>query len=154
MNKIYSALDISKYIISYLSQRNIHVTNLKLQKLLYFIQAYSFKIKNCMMFSEDIEAWQYGPVIPRVYHEYKWAGGARILLNEDCTCAIKDETDIQIINEVLDNLGNIDSRTLVDITHNYETWKDAINNSYYRTIEKNKIKMYHQNKEEKDGYYF
>ena len=47
------------------------ITNLKLVKLCYIAQGLSLALLDKPLFSEPIEAWQYGPVVPSVYHEFK-----------------------------------------------------------------------------------
>ena len=50
---------------------NRDTSNLVLQKLLYFIQAYCLVVLNRAAFDEKIEAWMYGPVIPEAYYNVK-----------------------------------------------------------------------------------
>lgn len=50
------------------------ITPLKLQKLLYYAQAWSLVFRGKALFYEDIEAWVHGPVIPLVYQRYKHHG--------------------------------------------------------------------------------
>lgn len=47
------------------------ITNLKLVKLCYIAQGLSLALLDKPLFSEPVEAWQYGPVVPSVYHEFK-----------------------------------------------------------------------------------
>ena len=50
------------------------MTNLRLQKLLYFAQGWHLARYGKPLFDDDIEAWQYGPVVPSVYNAYKQYG--------------------------------------------------------------------------------
>ena len=76
---MYDVLDIARFVINYCNDREYDISNLRLQKLLYFIQAYYLGLKNKMpLFKEDFEAWDFGPVIPCVYQEYKAFGGSNI----------------------------------------------------------------------------
>lgn len=75
-----SVLDLCRHVINYSNDQDYGVSNLKLQKLLYFIQAY-FLIETedqrpC--FAERIEAWDFGPVVPKAYREYKQFGSVDI----------------------------------------------------------------------------
>ena len=67
---MHSALDVARYIINYSNKKDYHISNLKLQKLLYFTQAYylAFTDSHKPCFPERIEAWNFGPVVPEVYH--------------------------------------------------------------------------------------
>lgn len=77
---MYKVLDVCRYIINYSNREDYGVSNLKLQKLLYFIQVYflmnSEDHQPC--FSEKIEAWDFGPVVPVAYREYKQYGSTDI----------------------------------------------------------------------------
>lgn len=66
MDKIYDATIIAKWIIN-----KIHPEPLKLQKLLYLAQGYSFAFYDRPLFYNEIEGWVHGPVVPDVYNIYK-----------------------------------------------------------------------------------
>jgi uncharacterized phage-associated protein len=71
-----TAKEISNYIVSYFSTIATNsiegdLTNLKLQKLLYYCQINSLKKYKTPLFDDVIEAWDYGPVISSVYKQYK-----------------------------------------------------------------------------------
>ena len=59
-NKIYNALDIARYIINYSIDNSYPVSNLKLQKLLYYVQANFLVNKNKQCFYQEILNWDYG----------------------------------------------------------------------------------------------
>ena len=63
---MYAAHDVATYIISEYWKRGEIITNLKLQKILYYIQGYAYRFCNMAAFSEDIYKWPYGPVVPDV----------------------------------------------------------------------------------------
>lgn len=60
------ALLVAKWFIN-----ELHPEPLKLQKLLYLSQGFSFAFYDEELFSDEIEAWVHGPVVPNVYREYK-----------------------------------------------------------------------------------
>ena len=68
---MYDVLLMAKYIIKYCNKSNLPISNLKLQKLLYFIQAAFLVEKGHACFPDEIEAWDFGPVVPAVYYKYK-----------------------------------------------------------------------------------
>lgn len=74
----YPALDIAKYIVTYSIGQNKPVSNLKLQKMLYFAWIEYFKKVGTGLFTESICAWQFGPVVPEVYYEFCVYGGQPI----------------------------------------------------------------------------
>ena len=90
---MYSALDIAKWFLNInRAQMNFedseYITNLKLQKLLYYAQGYYLARKNDPLFKEDFIAWEHGPVIRKVYDEYKKNGAKGIEYNEDFNISI------------------------------------------------------------------
>ena len=56
------------------------ISNLQLQKILYYLQVYFIQHEGIPLFEDEIEAWQFGPVIPEVYYEYCGFGGFEIQL--------------------------------------------------------------------------
>lgn len=74
MMKMYDVLDICRYIIN-CSYKNLDgISNLKLQKILYFVQIQFLREYNKLCFIDNIEAWDFGPVIPKAYKEYSIYG--------------------------------------------------------------------------------
>ena len=77
MNR-YVALAVAKYILSLRP-----MTNLRLQKTLYFIQVAFLLTRERGIFDDEIEAWQYGPVVPSVYNEYKYSSRNILTYNRE-----------------------------------------------------------------------
>lgn len=63
---MYAALSIARYIIDKCTKERYPISNLQLQKILYYIQR-EFLQQGMKAFPEEIEAWQFGPVVPEVY---------------------------------------------------------------------------------------
>lgn len=149
---MYDVLDIARYVINYCNDKGYDISNLRLQKLLYFIQAYYLGIKNRLpLFEENFEAWDFGPVVPCVYHEFKSFGGNDIpkikkyfkgvtLVKYDGN--IISRSDKNNIAHVVDMFKNVSTSKLVSITHGQNPWIDAYNNSVDKTIYKKDIKKY------------
>ena len=73
----YKASDIAKLLIKKAEQVSYgeeFMTNMKLQKMLYYQQGFHLAYFGEPLFDEEIEAWMYGPVVPSVYDEYKSNG--------------------------------------------------------------------------------
>jgi uncharacterized phage-associated protein len=71
MNSVLSCFDIANYFIWLANETGSFVSNLKLQKLVYYAQAWHLAIHETALFEEDFEAWVHGPVIPVLYQKYK-----------------------------------------------------------------------------------
>ena len=69
---------LSNNILRRTFKENVPVTPMKLQKLLYFVSCEYVKITDRELLSEDFCVWQYGPVLPSVYNEFKVFHGSRI----------------------------------------------------------------------------
>ena len=137
---LYSALDVARYVVNYANDNDMIVSNLKLQKILYFVQL-QFLINNAKRpcFDDDIEAWAFGPVVPEVYREFKRYGSLSIppvteyydLSNgywnlEKKTYKTKiAEPDQRVINSVVNICNNHSASDLVSITHRQSPWMDA-----------------------------
>lgn len=140
---MYSAMDVALYIIHYLNSEKYSVSNLKLQKLLYFVQGFFLCLKDEPCFEEKIEAWDFGPVIPDVYHKYKIFGSNSIPMTDYYEYIDYDgqdmirikkrkldeikfcEIDAKIIDMVLDQLKGYSATTLVNITHKQSPWSSV-----------------------------
>lgn len=115
-----SALQVARYIIGALP-----VDNLKLQKLLYYSQAVHLVRTGNVLFSDEIQAWRYGPVVPNVYHMYKTSGFETIVDPDS-----EDELDLsnnqlRSIDMVLAYYGEMSSIRLVNETHTEDPWKNV-----------------------------
>lgn len=73
------ALNLAKYIVNKCTLDRLPVSNLQLQKILYYIQVYELKTYNKLAFEENIEAWQFGPVVPEVYYHFCGFGAMPII---------------------------------------------------------------------------
>lgn len=128
--RLYSATDVARYFIYLASQAFVGdnkeregITNLKLQKILYFAQAYYLAKFNKPLFNNHIEAWEYGPVVPDVYRKFKNYGSRPIFSKEDESSV--SEKDKEILKEVWETFGGYSASRLVDIAHAHTPWKDA-----------------------------
>ena len=74
----YSALQIANAFLSLGERDRISVTNMKLQKLLYFAQGHWHSLRGKRLIREDAEAWQYGPVYHSVWQEFRRFGARPI----------------------------------------------------------------------------
>ena len=118
-----SALDIAKWIIKFCEQHGDPITNLKLQKLLYYAQAWNLALHDEPVFDETIEAWVYGPVVPQVYRAFK-SFGAEPLLIETEEPELPDAV-VDHLKEVMEVFGGYSSYQLEIMTHRESPWLRA-----------------------------
>lgn len=110
---MYSAIKIAKYVINKCTADCHPISNLQLQKILYYIQR-SFLRTGTIAFSDEIEAWQFGPVVREVYNKYCGFGSLKICMNYDET--IRDDY-ANIIDRIVEEKRLLDPWDMVDDTH-------------------------------------
>lgn len=138
---MYDALTITNYIISYYKKRNYGVSNLKLQKILYFLQALFLIKKDCELFDEEIEAWGFGPVIPSVYRKYMQFGCMNIPTKDIDEPFIDNETKTTI-DSFLEKVKDMSSTYLTDITLHQKPWTQNYTKDEKEIIPKKEIQKY------------
>lgn len=112
-NRMYSALDIAKFIINKCTQERLPISNLQLQKILYYVQR-EFLQQGTKAFSEEIEAWQFGPVVPEVYKQYCGFGAMPIRMRY--MIDIKQDYTM-IINPIVEKKRLLNPWDMVSDTH-------------------------------------
>lgn len=96
----YTAHQIAHYIINKCIDLENPISNLQLQKILYFCQEKYVKETGTPLFDDLFEAWKYGPVVPEVYRSYSLWGGNCIDRKNDDPVLISKEVQA-IINPVI-----------------------------------------------------
>ena len=124
----YKALDIANKIISKTDlEHGDTISNLKLQKMLYYQQGFHLAYFGTPLFDEDIVAWQYGPVVPSVYKEYKSFESNSISTSEECISLSDDEEEL--FNNVYEEYNQFSAVALMKMTHEESPWKTTEINS-------------------------
>ena len=110
-------------VVAYLLQKSGEMTAMKLQKLVYYCQAWSLVWDEVPLFTERIEAWSNGPVVRELFEEHK----GKFRVDELSTGNSKKLSPMQIetIDAVLRDYGKKPSRWLSDLTHSEKPWQDA-----------------------------
>lgn len=98
------------------------MSNMKLQKMLYYQQGFHLAYFNTPLFDEDIEAWMYGPVVPSVYSYYESNGRNGIMPNLDDEFELENEEELNLFNQVFDIYGKYSAYGLMEMTHNETPW--------------------------------
>lgn len=110
-------------VAAYILKKQGRMTTMKLQKLVYYAQAWSLVWDEKPLFRAKIEAWAAGPVAPELYRRHrgkfkvaKWPTGDPSRLTEE-----EQET----VDAVLDFYGDKSSHWLSNLTHQERPWKEA-----------------------------
>ena len=97
---MYKAMDLANYIVGKCIKDNVPITNLQLQRILYFVQK-DFLKRGSPAFSDYIEAWEFGPVVPNVYFCFCGFGAMPIFISRDTVPNLS--TDKNIIDNIVEN---------------------------------------------------
>ena len=101
------------------------ISNLKLQKLMYYAQGLHLALHDSPIFPERIEAWRHGPVVPDLYHKNKDIGAGALPKPKDVDFSVYDEQTRSILDEVYSVFGQFSAWKLANMTHEEEPWREA-----------------------------
>jgi uncharacterized phage-associated protein len=120
----YQAKDIAAWFLANIDRdAGDSITHLKLQKLIYYAQAWSLALREVSLFDEDLRAWAHGPVAETVFQEFKGHGWDAIPCPKEVpTIAPEDE---QHLADILASYGELSAKQLEAMTHSEEPWKLA-----------------------------
>lgn len=122
----FPALTIAKWFIAWAEAEDEELSNLKLQKLLYYAQGYYLAHYDRPLFLDQIQAWSHGPVVPAVYYEYKDSGSQNIHL-PDADPFEWDHIDpdtAEFLSKVWNTYGGYSAGRLRNMTHEEKPWQD------------------------------
>lgn len=123
---MYSSYDVADYFLSLVNEEmDEQISNLKLQKLLYYAQGFYLALFNKRLFNSQIEAWEHGPVVPEVYHKYKKYGARGIPSPKVVDFEKYDDETKDFLNEIYDILGQFSAWKLRNMTHVEKPWREA-----------------------------
>lgn len=111
------AIDIAYYVLRFCSEQGKPISNLKLQKMLYFLWLDYFRRTGQSLFNEEFYAWQFGPVIPRVYNEFCAYAGIAIDVGTDDSLACVELANRDNIHSILQLYIDKTASQLVKKTH-------------------------------------
>lgn len=155
---MFNALDLACYVSNeYFKKYHRKISNIKLQKTLYFLFAYwggfiekskknGASVEQDMsnyqtdLFTNEIEAWTYGPVIPDVFHQFDEYCGKQDIQNIEKEISEKHSGFVKsFIDDMLKELFPLSDFKLVDTSHEDVSWKSNYDEN----------EMYHNNKIDK-----
>jgi uncharacterized phage-associated protein len=122
-----SPLDVARYFIfrAYEDGRESLMTNMKVQKLLYYTQSLYLALFDEPLFDDEIQAWRYGPVCPPAYRFYSKFESEQLPI-PDATDLLQISEDVQnLLDEVWEYFGELHAYYLSDMTHLEFPWKKA-----------------------------
>ncbi len=124
----YDAITIADEILKIAKRKGMALTPMKLMKLVYIAHGWALAVLKRDLFRNRIEAWQYGPVIPDLYHATKKYGRSPIPANmiKDTRSATIDPEVRRLLDDVFDKYGNLSAIRLSNLTHQSGTPWDQV----------------------------
>lgn len=101
------------------------ITHLKLQKLVYYAQAWSLALLDAPLFAEDFEAWAHGPVARSIYRAVAGSGWSPLPAFAEREPAAFSEDQLALLSEVAETYGAYTAKGLEAMTHSEAPWVDA-----------------------------
>lgn len=124
----YSVIDIANKVIANTNiDQGETISNLKLQKLLYYLQGFFIAVFDKKLFNDPIEAWQYGPVVRESYFHFKDFGSSSISLKDHDQIIELPSKETELFNEVMCEYGQFSAIKLMNMTHEELPWKKTFN---------------------------
>lgn len=117
------------------------MSNMKLQKMLYYQQGFHLAMFGDPLFEEDIEAWMYGPVVPSVYEKYKIHKRDGIPCDSDEEFRFEKPEEEALFDEVCKVYGKFSAIGLMNMTHKESPWKSTPTGEG-NVIEKDKMRSF------------
>jgi uncharacterized phage-associated protein len=121
-----TVFNVADYFLSLVnSEIGDNITNLKLQKLVYYAQGFHLAMYGEPLFAEEIEAWEHGPVVPALYKKYQKFGSGEIPMPIGIDFSIYSKEQMDLFHEVYNVYGQYSAWRLRDLTHEEPPWRST-----------------------------
>lgn len=137
-----NANDVANFFIDIAKCSNKNMTNLRLNKLLYFAQGCALARTGKPLFNGQFEAWKLGPVMPDIYRKYKLFKNNNIsIVDNDYDYNNISNDDYELLIDIASTYENYSTTALVEMSHK-GPWFDAYNKHEGEIINVEKITDY------------
>lgn len=119
-----SASQVAQLILALADEEEL-ISNLKLQKLLYYAQGFHLAMHGAPLFPEQIKAWEHGPVVPAVWQEYRDFGANAIPSHGDIDLGAFTAEETEVVKEVYAVYGQFSAWKLRNLTHEEAPWSST-----------------------------
>lgn len=133
-----TAQDVAAYM---LAQRRV-MSAVRLQKLLYYAQAWHLVSMDSPLYTEDITAFEYGPVVRSVWLKHRWKATVKWSDDVGDPNALTD-AEREVVDAVLHAYRENQPFELADLTHREDPWQDAWNNPGDKRISNDAMRRYY-----------
>jgi uncharacterized phage-associated protein len=120
-----TVLQVANYFLKMVDRESgSSITHLKLQKLVYYAQAWHLVFSGEPLFNSKIEAWVHGPVCPELYNEFRGSGFDNLPAPEGKLYEF-NQSESETLDAVWETYGSYDGKYLEDLTHQELPWTEA-----------------------------
>lgn len=139
-----TAFQIADYFLTLVDdEAGDGLSNLKLQKLVYYAQGFHLALTGKPLFGEPIEAWGHGPVVPCLYRSFKQHGAEPIPPPESGIIPADYPEDVrELLDEVYSVYGQFSAWKLRNMTHGEPPWREAHEVASSATISLDSMRKY------------
>ncbi len=116
-----TVFDVAKYVLEHTGK----ITTMKLQKLVYYCQAWSLVWDEVPLFEEDFQAWANGPVCPELFERHKGRFEVDVSLFSNIPDYNFSQDAIETMDSVLSFYKDKEPQWLSELTHKEAPWKEA-----------------------------
>jgi len=144
-----TSIPIAQYFLKLAAKEKKEITNLQLQKLVYYAAVWYFTFFEKKLFNDRIEAWIHGPAIPRLYGHFKGFGFKPIVIPDIENIELSLDPELEnFLNNIWSVYGKYDASYLEALTHSELPWQEARKDldpgmPSNRTIDLQKAKQYY-----------
>lgn len=142
---------LAKYGTS--SKENDLISNLKLQKLVYYAQGFSIALFDEPLFDDPIEAWDYGPVVSALYQSYKTYKSDALPTPSNFDESIYPKHIGKLLDDVYCEYGQFSAWKLRDMTHEEEPWLQTYEAGKNKIISTSLLKSFFRTQVSKINHY-
>lgn len=136
--------DVADYLLAQMSEESGDtISNLKLQKLVYYAQGFYLAAHGKALFREQIKAWDHGPVVPPLWHRFKEHGNSALPKPDRVSYSRFSKSERDHLDEIFKLFDQFSAWKLRNMTHKEPPWTDTARNgvithaamkSYFKTM--------------------
>lgn len=121
-----TAKQIAEYFLAQSESLEDGLSNLKVQKLCYYAQGFYLAAYDSPLFREKVMAWQHGPVVVELYHDYKIYGANNIPFDSGrFDLSVYDEDMRGLLDQIYEVYGQFSAWKLRNMAHEESPWINA-----------------------------
>lgn len=143
----FSAIAVANVFIDLAKESDNSLSNMQLQKLVYIAHGFSLALLDKALIYNDVKAWQYGPVYPKLYKKLRKYGAGKVVDFLDCDEKLANDNEfMEVIRGVWKAYGKMSGGELSARTHSPKTpWSQCWEKEPYSNISDELIQNYYKN---------